>query len=119
MGSQVTQRPTVWFVVGSQHLYGPEVLAQVAEHASRMVANWNVDRKLSVDVLAKPVMTSSEEVRNLIQEANQDSNCAGLILWMHTFSPAKMWISGLSQLTKPFLHLHTQFNRDLPWESID
>jgi L-arabinose isomerase len=84
-----------------------------------MVASWKVDLKLSVDVIAKPVMTSSEEIRNLIQDANQDSNCAGLIIWMHTFSPAKMWISGLTRLTKPFLHLHTQFNRDLPWESID
>lgn len=104
-------RPTLWFVTGSQHLYGPEVLKQVAEN-SRQIA-----QALGLDF--KPVLTDPDMVRALIIEANSDPNCAGLVLWMHTFSPAKMWIGGLTQLRKPMLHLHTQFNKELPTETID
>jgi L-arabinose isomerase len=106
----------IWFVTGSQHLYGPGTLAQVARNAEA-VSN-ALHAGLSVRTVFKPVMTNPDAIRQLCQEANASPNCAGLILWMHTFSPAKMWIGGLSQLRKPVCHLHTQFNRDLPWGSI-
>jgi L-arabinose isomerase len=109
----------VWFVTGSQHLYGEKALAQVAAHSQQIAASLGAEHSLPFDVVFKPVQTTPEEVRGLCREANNASECIGLILWMHTFSPAKMWISGLKSLTKPFLHLHTQFNRELPWSSID
>ncbi len=109
------QTRSIWFVVGSQGLYGPEALQQVKANSEEVVANLD----LCLEVVLKPVMTDSAAIRELCLEANRDPNCAGLILWMHTFSPAKMWIAGLAQLTKPICHLHTQFNRDLPWDSID
>jgi L-arabinose isomerase len=107
----------VWFVTGSQHLYGPETLEQVAEH-SRTIAQ-ALDAALPVRVLFKPVLTTPNEISRLVQEANVAPNCVGLITWMHTFSPAKMWIAGLRVLQKPFAHLHTQYNRDIPWAEID
>jgi L-arabinose isomerase len=107
----------IWFVTGSQHLYGEETLRQVAQH-SREIAE-SLDGNLPLKVVFKPVVTLPGEIRAVCQEASADPKCGGLILWMHTFSPAKMWISGLSNLTKPVCHLHTQFNRELPWESID
>jgi len=103
--------PEIWFLTGSQHLYGPETLQQVARNSSEIAA--------SLGVVFKPVLTDADAIRAICLEANRDPNCAGVILWMHTFSPAKMWIGGLSQLQKPVLHFHTQFNRDLPWSSID
>jgi L-arabinose isomerase len=106
----------VWFVTGSQHLYGQEALAQVAAHSQQIAASLAA---LPFKVVFKPVQTTPEEVRSLCRQANNAPQCIGLILWMHTFSPAKMWISGLKSLTRPFLHLHTQFNRELPWSSID
>jgi L-arabinose isomerase len=109
----------VWFVTGSQHLYGPEALAQVAAHSQQIAASLGAEHALPFEVVVKPVQTTPDEVRGLCREANNAPQCIGLILWMHTFSPAKMWISGLKSLTKPFLHLHTQFNRELPWSSID
>src|ERR1700761_9548549 len=109
----------VWFVTGSQHLYGQEALAQVAAHSQQIAAALGDEHSLPFEVVFKKVQTTPEEVRGLCREANNTSQCIGLILWMHTFSPAKMWISGLKSLTKPFLHLHTQFNRELPWSSID
>jgi L-arabinose isomerase len=109
----------VWFVTGSQHLYGAKALAQVAAHSQQIAASLSADQLLPFEVVFKPVQTTPEEVRGLCREANNAPKCIGLILWMHTFSPAKMWISGLKSLTKPFLHLHTQFNRELPWSSID
>lgn len=108
-----------WFVVGSQHLYGPEAIEAVAENARRIAAALNDDSRLPYEVAFKPVLTTPEAIAQLCIEANSDPQCAGLITWMHTFSPAKMWIGGLTQLKKPVLHLHTQFNRDIPWESID
>ncbi len=111
--------PQIWFVVGSQHLYGKEALDQVAANAREMVAGLNASKTLPLHLELKPVMTTADEIRALCQAASNDPSCAGLVLWMHTFSPAKMWIGGLSRLTKPFLHLHTQFNRDLPWATID
>jgi len=109
----------VWFITGSQHLYGPKTLAQVAENSSKIANSLDAEPALPFKVVFKPVLTTPEEVRGLCREANQSAKCIGLVLWMHTFSPAKMWIAGLTSLAKPFLHLHTQFNRDLPWATID
>ena len=107
--------PEIWFLTGSQHLYGPETLKEVAAHSQRIAA----ELKLPLPLVFKPVLTTPDAIRATLLEANSDDACAGLILWMHTFSPSKMWIAGLSSLRKPFLHLHTQFNRDLPWSGID
>src|SRR5665213_3608038 len=109
----------IWFVTGSQHLYGAEALAQVAKHSQTIAASLNDETAIPFKVVFKPVLTTPEEVRGLCREANNSERCIGLILWMHTFSPAKMWIAGLTSLTKPFLHLHTQFNRELPYITID
>ncbi len=109
----------IWYVTGSQHLYGEETLRQVAAHSQHIVAALNASGQLPVNIVFKPVVKTPDEIRQLCIDANSDANCAGLILWMHTFSPSKMWVGGLSLLRKPFLHLHTQFNRDLPWADID
>lgn len=109
----------VWFVTGSQELYGEETLKRVAEDSQKIASGMTQSRKLPVRVVFKPVVTSPEAIYAICAEANNEDNCVGLITWMHTFSPAKMWIAGLKALQKPFLHLHTQFNRDLPWSSID
>jgi len=109
----------IWFVTGSQHLYGPETLEKVAEHSQQIAAALTADESIGFTVTFKPVLTGPDEIRRLCLDANSDDNCIGIITWMHTFSPAKMWIAGLSLLTKPLLHLHTQFNRDIPWDSID
>lgn len=108
-----------WFVTGSQHLYGPETLEQVAEHSRIVATEFDKDPVFSYPIVFKPIVTTPDEIYNLILEANNDESCAGIMTWMHTFSPAKMWIAGLSQLQKPLLHFHTQFNRDIPWETID
>ena len=109
----------VWFVTGSQNLYGADVLTQVDENSSKIASAINEDEHTPVTVIFKPVLKSSAEITELIQQANSDKSCIGIILWMHTFSPAKMWINGLKILNKPFVHLHTQFNRDIPWKTID
>ncbi|MBO9204017.1 MULTISPECIES: L-arabinose isomerase [Niastella] len=109
----------VWFVTGSQHLYGEETLKQVAEHSTQIARSIDKDPAIPVRVVFKPVVKSPEEIYQVCQEANTTSTCIGIIAWMHTFSPAKMWIGGLKVLQKPLLHLHTQFNRDIPWSSID
>jgi L-arabinose isomerase len=108
-----------WFVTGSQHLYGPEVIEQVNEDSRKISESFNNNDTIPFKIVFKPVLTTAEAIRKLCLEANSEDNCAGIITWMHTFSPAKMWIAGLSQLRKPLLHLHTQFNRDIPWDSID
>ncbi|MDR2343236.1 MAG: L-arabinose isomerase [Spirochaetaceae bacterium] len=108
-----------WFIVGSQELYGEETLRQVAEHARIMVDELNNEPLIPATVLLKPVAKSPDEIRRLFEEATACENCAGLITWMHTFSPSKMWIGGLGANRKPLLHLHTQFNRDIPWASMD
>ncbi len=110
---------SVWFVTGSQHLYGEETLKQVDEHSAKIADTLNASKHIPVQVIFKPVVKTPEEIYNLINAANNDSSCIGIITWMHTFSPAKMWINGLKILRKPMLHLHTQFNRDIPWNSID
>ena len=109
----------VWFVTGSQELYGEETLKQVAEDSRAIANSLNESERIPVKVIFKPVLTSPETITKLCMDANAAKDCVGLITWMHTFSPAKMWIAGLSLLRKPFVHLHTQFNRDIPWSQID
>lgn len=109
----------VWFVTGSQHLYGPKVLQTVAQDSEIIVAGLNQSGKLPVRLVVKPTVKSPEEIFAVCQQANANPDCVGLVLWMHTFSPAKMWIAGLNELRKPFLHLHTQFNAELPWAEIN
>ena len=109
----------VWFVTGSQHLYGPATLARVAEHAAAIATALDASPVVPVRVVIKPVLTEADGIRQLMGEANASPACVGLIAWMHTFSPARMWIAGLDLLAKPLLHLHTQFNREIPWAEID
>jgi L-arabinose isomerase len=109
----------VWFVTGSQHLYGPAALEQVAANAQKVAAALDASPSMPVRVRFQPVVKSPEEATQLCQAANQEPHCIGLITWCHTFSPSKMWINGLKVLRKPLAHLHTQFNRDLPWSTID
>jgi len=109
----------VWFVTGSQHLYGPEALDQVARNSRLVVDGLNASARLPIRVVFKPVVTTPDAILQLCRAANAASECAGLVCWMHTFSPAKMWIAGLLALDKPLAHLHTQFSRDLPWATID
>jgi L-arabinose isomerase len=109
----------VWFVTGSQSLYGDDVLRQVADNSSTMAAGIDAAETVPVRVVTQPVVSSPEAIEEVCRRANASQACVGVIAWMHTFSPAKMWISGLVALDKPLLHLHTQFNRDLPWAEID
>lgn len=112
-------RKQVWFLTGSQGLYGDDVLAQVAEQSRTVSDALAAADGIPVEVVAKPVLTDPSGIRRIMIEANSDDACVGVIAWMHTFSPAKMWITGLDLLRKPLLHLHTQTNRDLPWATID
>ncbi|EHR7859185.1 L-arabinose isomerase [Vibrio parahaemolyticus] len=109
----------VWFVTGSQHLYGPQVLKSVAQNSEEIIAGLNSSDDISVSIANKGTVKTPDEILAVCRAANNDPDCIGLMLWMHTFSPAKMWIAGLTQLNKPFLHLHTQFNAALPWDEID
>ncbi len=109
----------IWFVTGSQHLYGEETLQEVAHHSREIARGLGALPQTPVKVVYKPVLTTADSIHTLCQEANHAANCIGLITWMHTFSPAKMWIGGLKALQKPFVHLHTQYNRELPWSTID
>jgi len=108
-----------WFVTGSQHLYGEDTLKQVDLDSKEIAATLDKSNVIPVKIVFKPVLTTPEAILVICREANNAENCIGLITWMHTFSPAKMWIGGLKALSKPFMHLHTQFNRDIPWSSID
>jgi L-arabinose isomerase len=109
----------VWFITGSQHLYGEETLNQVAEHSRHIGHGLDTAGDIPVQVVVKPAVKTTEEIYRILQEANIAPQCIGIIAWMHTFSPAKMWITGLKALQKPLLHLHTQYNRDIPWDAID
>ena len=100
-------------------LYGPETLGQVADNSRRIVDALNKDAGLPAPLACKPVVTTAGEIERVCLEAGNDPRCIGLVCWMHTFSPAKMWIAGLQALTKPMAHLHTQFNRGIPWGEID
>src|SRR5690606_2084451 len=109
----------VWFLTGSQHLYGEETLKQVAAHSMEIAQYLDRSDGIPVRVVFKPIVTTADEIYAAIAEANYAPDCIGIITWMHTFSPAKMWIRGLNILNKPLLHLHTQFNREIPWNTID
>ncbi|MCL4178414.1 MAG: L-arabinose isomerase [Verrucomicrobia bacterium] len=109
----------VWFVTGSQHLYGPETLKQVAANSAQIAAALDVSPAIPVRVIFKPVVKTPQEVMELCQQANTSADCIGLITWCHTFSPSKMWINGFKLLRKPMAHLHTQHNREIPWGAID
>lgn len=113
------KRLEIWFATGSQHLYGDEVLERVAEHSQQIARGLNEAQQLPVSIRYKQILTRPDEISHLIAEVNTAKNCIGLIAWMHTFSPAKMWINGLKVLNKPLLHLHTQMNSEIPWETID
>jgi len=113
------KRIEIWFVTGSQHLYGSAVLEKVAANARQIAAALDDSRAIPVSIIFKPVVKNAEEVTALCEQANANPQCAGIITWCHTFSPSKMWINGLRLLRKPLLHLHTQHNRDIPWATID
>lgn len=108
-----------WFCTGSQDLYGDECLRNVAGHSRIIVDYLNASGALPFQVVLKPTLITNEVIRRTFNEANQDENCAGVITWMHTFSPAKSWILGLQEFRKPLMHLHTQFNQEIPYDSID
>lgn len=113
------RKKQVWFVTGSQHLYGDDTLKQVAEHSAVIAASLNDSPQIPVQVVCKPTVKTAEDIYAVCADANNEKDCIGIIGWMHTFSPAKMWIGGLKILNKPLLHFHTQFNRDIPWSTID
>ncbi|MFD0375624.1 L-arabinose isomerase [Streptomyces sp. NPDC127112] len=119
MPSRTSPAQEIWFLTGSQHLYGEETLKQVAEQSRQLAAALDDASGMPARVVWKPVLTDADAIRRLCLDANAEDRCTGLIAWMHTFSPAKMWIAGLDALRKPLLHLHTQSNRALPWETID
>ena len=108
-----------WFVTGSQHLYGDETLRQVAKDSAAIVEGLNKSGALPCTLVWKPTVKTPAEITEIVKEANYDERCAGIITWMHTFSPSKMWINGLKALQKPYLHFHTQYNREIPWNEID
>lgn len=108
-----------WFATGSQDLYGEECLAHVAEHSKIIVAKLNESGLLPFELVWKPTLIDNTSIRRLFNEANSDEECAGVITWMHTFSPAKSWILGLQEYRKPLMHLHTQFNQEIPYDTID
>ncbi|ALV22107.1 MULTISPECIES: L-arabinose isomerase [Carnobacterium] len=114
-----TNAKEFWFVVGSQNLYGEETLNQVKEHAAQIVEGLNKSGVLSYPLVFKDLVTTSDEIKHVMKEVNYQDNVAGVITWMHTFSPAKMWIAGTKLLQKPLLHLATQFNEKIPWDTID
>ncbi|QGN58306.1 L-arabinose isomerase [Nostocoides sp. HKS02] len=115
----MTTRPQIWFLTGSQGLYGDDVLEQVASQSRGISDVLAAADSIPAEIVAKPVLTDAAAIRRVMLDANSDDRVVGVIAWMHTFSPAKMWISGLDTLAKPLLHLHTQAGRDLPWATID
>jgi len=114
-----TRKPQVWFLTGSQDLYGPETLRQVADQSDQIQRMLTATGAISAEIIGKPVLVDTASIRQVMLAANNDPDCVGVMAWMHTFSPAKMWITGLDALRKPLLHLHTQINAALPWQSID
>ena len=109
----------LWFITGSQHLYGDEALQRVADNGQIVARALSDSSAIPLTVTWMPVVTTAAEAARVLRDASGDPRCAGVITWMHTFSPAKMWIEGLTRLSKPHLHFHTQFNRDLPWDGIN
>ncbi len=116
---EFTKKLEIWFVVGSQHLYGNETLRQAEENARHVVAALNKEAHFPVSLILKPLVTTPDEITALCREANYAQNCIGMITWLHTFSPAKMWIAGLMMLEKPMMQFHTQFNAEIPWDTMD
>ena len=114
-----TKNYKIWFATGSQDLYGDECLRNVAEHSKKIVESLNASGKLPFEIVWKPTLIDQASIRKTFNEANNDPECAGVITWMHTFSPAKMWIIGLQEYKKPLCHLHTQFNEEIPYDTID
>ena len=114
-----TKNYKVWFCTGSQDLYGDECLRKVAEHSQIIVEELNKTGKLPFELVFKPVLIDQASIRRTLNEANNDAECVGVVTWMHTFSPAKMWIIGLQEYKKPLCHLHTQFNEEIPYDTID
>ena len=114
----ITQKE-VWFITGSQHLYGDETLKQVAQNSEAIVKGLDNSKKIPVKIVFKPIVTTSDGITSICKSVNNSGNCIGVITWMHTFSPAKMWIKGLTILNKPLCHLHTQFNAEIPWKTIN
>ena len=112
-------RGSVWFVTGSQHLYGEDTLRQVHEHSRTLAQALNDSPAIPVAIVDREPLTDADAIRRVLADAGSDEECIGVIAWMHTFSPARMWIGGLNTLRKPLLHLHTQFDRELPWGQID
>jgi L-arabinose isomerase len=119
MSAGINQKYEIWFLTGTQNLYGDDVLKQVAEQSSEVSSLLAKNLDAPVEIIWKPILKTAEEIRQTMQDASSNNSCIGVIVWMHTFSPAKMWISGLHALTKPLLHLHTQANSQLPWATID
>ncbi|MFD8817572.1 L-arabinose isomerase [Streptomyces sp. NPDC059627] len=117
--TQPDPKREIWFLTGSQGLYGEDTLRQVAHQSQRTAERLDAAAEIALPIVWKPVLTDAESIRRVCQEASATDDCAGVIIWMHTFSPAKMWIAGLSALDRPVLHLHTQYNLSLPWTSID
>jgi L-arabinose isomerase len=116
---KIYQDKNIWFVTGSQHLYGQRVLQQVAENSEAIAKGLSESERIPATIVPRGVVTTPAEILDVCQQANSDADCVGLIFWMHTFSPAKMWINGLKALNKPWMHLHTQFGAELPWSGID
>lgn len=114
-----TKKYQFWFATGSQDLYGEECLFHVAQHSKIIVEALNKSGILPYEIVWKPTLIDNASIRRTFNEANSDENCAGVITWMHTFSPAKSWILGLQEYRKPLLHLHTQFNQEIPYQTID
>lgn len=109
----------IWFITGSQHLYGDDTLKKVAKNSEQIVKGLNRSDHIPIKIVFRPIVTRPDEITHVCQQASMESNCIGVVVWMHTFSPAKMWINGLTVLKKPLCHLHTQFNAEIPWDSID
>lgn len=116
---KATKNYQFWFCTGSQDLYGDECLRKVADHSAKIVEALNATGKFPYEIVLKPTLIDQASIRKTFNMANNDENCAGVITWMHTFSPAKMWIIGLQEYKKPLCHLHTQFNEEIPYDSID
>lgn len=109
----------IWFVAGTQNLYGDSALVEIESNSAAISKSLNSNKSIITNIISKGIVKTSKEVKNLFIEANSNSNCIGIICWMHTFSPSRMWIDGLKALSKPLLHLHTQYNKHIPWDSID
>jgi len=109
----------IWFIAGTQNLYGDSALIEIENNSVAISKSLNSNSSIITNIISKGILKSTHEIKNLFNEANNNSNCIGIICWMHTFSPSRMWIDGLKTLAKPLLHLHTQYNQHIPWDSID